>query len=109
MVQTSIFDQIERKKQEGIELVFRNADTHWKRQAAAKLFEVAKTKKRFTSDDILIPLEEAGIVTKDNRAIAAILQSAARMNLIMATETFIRCRRKSRHGAPVMMWKSLMI
>lgn len=106
--QLSTYDQIERLKQEGIEAVYRNADTTWKRAAAAQLMSVAKQKRNFTSDDILIPLEQQGIVTKDNRAIAAILQSAARMNLIKATDKFIRCRRKSRHGAPVMVWESLM-
>lgn len=109
MSQASLFDQAERAKHEGIELVYKHADTYWKRKAAEKLLEVAKTKTKFTSDDILIPLERVGIVTKDNRAIAAILISAARMNLIKSTETYIPCRRKSRHKAPVMVWKSLMI
>ena len=108
MGQMSIYDQTEKAKQEGIELVFRNADTSWKKAAAKQLLAVAKKKKSFTSDDILIPLETAGIVTTDNRAIAAILQSAARMNLIKATDIFVRCKRKSRHGAPVMMWESLV-
>jgi hypothetical protein len=109
MIQTSIYDQVEQKKQFGIELVYKHADTEWKKRAAQQLLEVARTKNKFTSDDILMPLERQGIITKDNRAIAAILQSAARMNLIQATEQFVRCRRPSRHGAPIMMWKSLMI
>lgn len=106
--QLSIYDQTERLKQEGIEVVYRNADTVWKRAAAETLMKVARQKRNFTSDDILIPLEAKGIITKDNRAIAAILQSAARMNLIKATDKFIRCRRKSRHGAPIMVWESLI-
>lgn len=109
MVQSSIFDQAEKAKQEGIELVYRHANTTWKRHATAKLMEVARTKTKFTSEDILIPLEKEGIVTKDNRAIAAILQAAQRLNLIAGTDVFVRCKRKSRHGAPIMMWRSLMI
>lgn len=107
MAQMTFYDQAEKAKQEGIELVFRNANTAWKRAAANELLEVITRKDKFTSDDILIPLERQGIITKDNRAIAAILQSAARMNLIRSTDTFIRCRRKSRHGAPVMVWEVL--
>lgn len=103
--QMSIYDQAERAKQEGIEVVYRNANTTWKRAAADQLMKVIAKQRTFTSDDVLIPLEQQGIVTKDNRAIAAILQSAARMNLIKATDKFIRCRRKSRHGAPVMVWE----
>ena len=106
MVQASLFDQAEQRKQEGIELVYRHANNAWKKAASEQLLSVAQSKNHFTSDDILIPLERQGIVTGDNRAIAAILQAAARMHLITATETFIRCRRKSRHGAPIMMWKS---
>lgn len=106
MTQQSIFDQAEKAKQEGIELVYRHADTLWKREAAGKLLEVAKRQRHFTSDDILIPLEAKGVTTGDNRAIAAILQSACRMGIIVSTERFVRCRRRSRHGAPVMVWRS---
>lgn len=106
MMQTTIYDQVEKKKQEGIELVYRHADTDWKRAAADQLFIIAQQQRHFTSDDILIPLEKKGIVTGDNRAIAAVLQSAARMNLIKSTDRFVRCRRPSRHGAPIMVWES---
>lgn len=106
MTQQSIFDIAEKKKQEGIELVYRHANSHWKREAAATLNIVAKRQKHLTSDDVLIPLELRGITTGDNRAIAAILQAAARMGLIESTDRFIRCRRKTRHGAPIMVWKS---
>lgn len=109
MTQLSVFDITEKKKQEGIELVYRHADTDWKRAAADQLFKVASSQRYFTSDDILIPLEARGIVTGDNRAIAAILQSAARMNLIKSTDRFVRCRRPSRHGAPIMQWESQLI
>lgn len=108
MTQQTIFDRAEKAKQEGIELVYRHADTEWKRAAADQLFTVAQSQRHFTSDDILMPLEKRGIVTGDNRAIAAILQSAARMNLIKSTDRFVRCRRPSRHGAPIMVWESNM-
>ena len=106
MNQTTIFDQAERAKQEGIELVYRHASSTWQVEAANMLREVAKKNREFTSDDILIPLESRGIITKDNRAIAAIFQAASRMGLITSTDRFVRCRRKSRHGAPIMVWAS---
>jgi hypothetical protein len=107
-VQQSIFDQAEKSKQEGIELVYRHANTFWKKEAASTLLRVARKQEYFTSDDILIPLETRGVTTGDNRAIAAVLQSANRMGLITSTDRFIRCRRKSRHGAPIMVWRSNM-
>lgn len=105
-VQMSIYDIAERKKQEGIELVYRNANTDWKRAAADRLREVIERQRTFTSDDILMHLDAKGIVTGDNRAIAAILQAAARVGLISATDKFIRCKRPSRHSAPIMVWES---
>lgn len=109
MQQTTIFDLAERKKQEGIELVYRHSDSVWKREAAQRLYDVAHALPYFTSDDILENLESRGIITRDNRALAAILQSAKRMGMIEGTDNFVRCRRLSRHGAPIMQWKSLVI
>ena len=106
--QTTIFDQAEHAKQEGIELVYRHASSTWQTAAAKMLLEVAQKQREFTSDDILIPLEARGITTGDNRVIAAVLQSASRMKLITSTDRFVRCRRKSRHGAPIMVWRSNM-
>ena len=106
MTQQTIFDQTERKKQEGIEVAYRNANTEWKRAAVARLHHVIQTQRNFTSDDILIDLEARGITTGSNKAIAGILQSFSRSGLITATDRFTRCRRPSRHGAPVMVWES---
>lgn len=108
MTQTTIFDQAEKAKREGIELVYQHANSVWKKAAAEQLLHVCKSKRRFTSEDVLIPLEERGITTGDNRAIAAILESARRMGLITSLDVFVRSRRKSRHGAPIMMWESKM-
>lgn len=108
MTQQTIFDITEKKKQEGIELVYRHANTDWKRAAAARLLEVAQTQRTFTSDDVLIYLEQKGITTGDNRAIAAVLQAFGRAGLIRGTDRFVRCRRPQRHGAPIMVWESNM-
>lgn len=116
MVQSTIFDQIEKQKTIGIELVYQHADTTWKREAAQKLMEVINTCATFTSDDVLMPLEKAGIVTKDNRAIASILKSAEKLKLISPYHirlangdrlpVFIQCKRPQRHHAPIRVWKS---
>lgn len=104
--QTTIFDQVEKRKLEGIELVYAHADTYWKRAAAMQLQAViASGVEFFSSDNVLIPLEERGITTHDTRALAAILLAAKRMNLIEPTDSFIRCQRRSRHHAPIMQWR----
>lgn len=107
MVQASIFDQIERKKHDGIELVYSHADTFWKRAAAEQLQRVIDNCDTFTSDHILMPLERKGITTADTRALAAILVAARRLGLIETTDNFVRCQRKSRHHAPIQVWRVL--
>lgn len=103
--QTTIFDVVEKKKHEGIELVYRHADTTWKREAALQLQKVIDNCERFTSDYILMPLEKRGIVTRDTRALAAILLAAKRLGLIEPTENYVPCQRKSRHHAPILVWR----
>lgn len=105
-MQQTIFDQTEQKKQTGIDVSYFNADPVWKRAAAERMRYLAESCDTFTSDDILIFLEARGIVTGNNKAIAAILQAGARAGLIKTTEQFVRCKRPQRHGAPVMVWKS---
>lgn len=118
MVQSTIFDQIEQQKTVGIELVYQHADTRWKREAAEQLMQIINTRKTFTSDDVLIPLEQAGIFTKDNRAVAAIFKSAEKLKLISPYHimldngdrlpVFIQCKRPQRHHAPIRVWQSLV-
>jgi len=48
MTQQSIFDQTEQKKQFGIELVYRHADSYWKKAAAERLLVVIAEQQKFT-------------------------------------------------------------
>lgn len=103
--QATIFDVAEKKKQEGIELVWQHANTFWKREAALQLQAVINSGKiHFTSDDILMPLEARGVITGDTRALAALLLAARKLGLIETTDMFQTCRRKSRHNAPIRVW-----
>ncbi len=105
MNQSTIFDITEKKKLEGIELVYAHADTEWKKEASLQLQKVIDNCEHFTSDHILIPLEKRGITTRDTRALSAILLAAKRLNLIEPTDNFVKCQRISRHHAPIMVWK----
>lgn len=106
MTQTTFFDQATKARDEGIELVWQHADTHWKRAAGEQLQAVISSGRDFfTSDDVLIPLEERGIVTGDTRAIASLLLAARKLGLIETTDQFTTCRRKSRHNAPIRTWR----
>ncbi len=104
----SFFDQAERKKQEGIEVAYQNANSIWKAAAAKRMYSLAKLRRTFTSEDILMYLEERGIVTGNNKAISGVLQAGARSGLIRASDKFVRSRRPQRHAAPIMVWDSLI-
>lgn len=99
------YGQVEQRRDRGIELVYQRANTPWKRAAAERLQQVIKTHDTFTSDDILIDLEQRGIVTGDTRALAAILKGAAKAGQIEATDNFIPTKRPSRHRAPIRVWR----
>lgn len=106
--QASIFDQAEQAKHEGMEVSYRNAGTAWKRAAADRVRSLAKRRKYFTADDVIEWLDNNGIVTGENRALGAIMQSASRMGLIKHTNEFRRCRRPGRHGGTVAVWESMI-
>ena len=95
----------ERARDEGIELVHRHADTDWKRAARQRLQEICRTHDTFTSDDLLIHLEERGIVTGDNRALAAILIGARKAGQIEATDNWVPTKRKASHRRPIRVWR----
>lgn len=99
------YGTVEQTRDQGIELVHRNADTAWKRAARERLQEVIRTHETFTADDILINLEERGIVTGDTRAIAAILIAARKAGQIEATDNFTPTKRPASHKRPIRVWR----
>lgn len=105
MVQQSIYDLVERKKHEGMELSYRNSDSVWRNAVNERIADIRQTHETFTSDDIITYLDEQGIVTADNRALGAILIAHARAGLIESTRTQVKCKRKKRHHGYVTLWR----
>ena len=104
--QLSVFDQAERKKQEGMEVSYRNADSIWKESAKERIRWLAANTTEFTSDDVIEYLDAKGITTSNNSALGAIFQAAARVGLIQPTSNFRESLRPSRHQAPIKVWRS---
>lgn len=104
--QKSVFDQAEQKKQQGIEVSFRNASSVWKDAATKRIQYLVKHRREFTSDDVVIYLDNQGIVTGNNSALGAIFQAFSRAGLIQDTGRFKESVRPSRHKAPVRIWIS---
>lgn len=83
-----------------------HADDDWKRLADAAIERVARTRERFTADDVWEHGDLAG--TRENRALGPRLTAAARRRVIEATRDYETTRQVSRHGAPVRVWRSLV-
>ena len=105
MTQTTVFDIADKKKQEGMEASFRNADSVWKKAANERIRDLVNRGGTFTADDVLEFLDEQGIVTHENRALGAIMQAWARAGIIKSTGMQVKCRRKKRHAGWVMLWR----
>ena len=104
--QRSIFDQAERKKQEGINLSYRNTTTIWKEAAADALLHVAKNYFEFTSDAIWDRLASQGIHTGENRALGAVIQGGVRAGVIEFTGEYKPTVRPIGHKGPKAVWRS---
>lgn len=108
MKNTTIFDQAERLKQQGMEAAYQYADLDWKQIASKALRQVAETKAEFTTDDMWEIINATGVVTSENRAMGSIMQSASRAGMIKATGYFLPSKRVSKHKSPTRVWQSLI-
>lgn len=104
--QPSIFDQAERKKQQGIEAAYQGANSYWKNAAREALLECAKKYSEFASDQVWAILSKSGITTGENRAIGAIMQAASRSGMIQKTGRYRESNRVSQHRQPIAIWRS---
>ncbi len=108
MKNTTIFDQAERLKQQGMEAAYQYADLDWKQIATKALMQCAQTKSEFTTDDMWEIINATGVVTSENRAMGSIMQSASRSGMIKATGYFLPSKRISKHKSPTRVWQSLI-
>ena len=83
-----------------------NADPEWKELAMELIIKVAQRKATLTADDIW----EAGLPeTRENRALGAVMQDAAKKNILRSTNTVQKSRRvKHNHGRSIAIWRSMI-
>lgn len=102
----TIFDQVERTKQAGIEAAFQHADSYWKNAAKTALRECAENMREFASDDVWRLIAKTGTATGENRALGAIMQAASRAGMIQKTGRYRETKRSSQHKQPIAIWRS---
>lgn len=95
-------------KEEAMRRVDDHADPDWRPFMMGIITETARTKRRFSTDDVLkLARERHGPETHELRALGPLMASAARCQLIRK-DGFEICQRPSRHCAPIQMWRSLI-
>ena len=78
------------------------ADEAWKKRARILVAEFAASGKVFTSDDVMLKLEEEGVTTSEPRALGVIFRSMAKRGDIKRVGYITSTRRK---GAPAAQWQ----
>lgn len=83
-----------------------NADPEWREFAMELIIKLAQQRQEITADDIW----EAGLPeTRENRALGAVIQDAAKRNILAPTDRVKKSRRvKHNHGRSIAIWKSLL-
>ena len=107
----SLFDPVAaiEARDEAIGRVDRNADPVWKQQAQTIVRNLAHRLDELTTDDVWQALNCAGVdVPHEPRALGAVMQSAARQNVIAATDRVRQSQRPECHARPVRIWRSLV-
>lgn len=107
-MRTSKARQISRKlAEEGMVRADKYADIKWKEAARREIWNSARKKRWFTSEDIIASLEIKGFKKRNYSAIGA-LMSEAKNNGWIRVDGFNLSKRPSRHMAPVRVWRSLI-
>tara|TARA_Y100000310_G_C20404223_1_gene678854 strand:- start:170 stop:493 length:324 start_codon:yes stop_codon:yes gene_type:complete len=104
MTQLSL-DRAIAARDQALGIVDANADAEWKEAALNTVYEVAAIKRRFTADDVWEQIP-AHFYTHEPRALGPVMMRAMRNGWIVATDTYVRCQRVSRHTAPIRVWES---
>lgn len=90
-----------------IEQAEANADSEWLIQAEEYTAYLATKKRTFTSEDVIVWLDDHGYHTSNLSALGAVFRRLKGQGAIEPIG-YATSRRASRHHAPVRMWKSLI-
>jgi hypothetical protein len=94
---------------DALKRVDEHADPGWREVAYQCVIDVAKRCAAFTTDEILAELAQYPVRTHEGRALGPVMMRAARDNVIVATDQFVKSEAVSRHCASKRVWASLII
>lgn len=93
--------------QEKIDQAEGNADSLWLIKAEEYTSFLATKKRMFTSEDVIVWLDDHGYHTGNLSALGGVFRRLKEQGAI-APAGYTTSRRASRHYAPIRMWKSLI-
>ena len=92
-------------KQAAIAQVGQSADPVFKAAAVRAIRDLCTRQQELTADDVWMALERSGATqTHEPRALGAVMQYAARLGLIVATDRWQESVLPQRHARPVRVW-----
>lgn len=92
-------------KQAAIAQVGQSADPVFKAAAVRAIRDLCTRQQELTADDVWMALERSGATqTHEPRALGAVMQYAARLGLIAATDRWQESVLPQRHARPVRVW-----
>lgn len=92
-----------REAQKGIDRAHDHADTRWKTAAYLAVSRVALERETFTATDIWLVL---GAMPAEPRALAKVIQRAAKNELIEPTDRYRPSGTRRNHNRPERVWRS---
>jgi len=97
------------QRTDALQRVDEHADPDWRDVADRCVRAVALRCETFTTDEVIDELaKHPAITTHEPRALGPVMMRAARNNVIVATDRFIKSTAVSRHRAPKQVWRSLV-
>lgn len=111
MEQQSLFDSLKAVAitQEAIDRVEENANDQWMEEAGKVVQMLALQFHGFTTDDVWEWMQDVHphLGTHDNRAMGAVMRRAARNNICVPTDRYVKSARPSCHHRPIRVWRGI--
>jgi hypothetical protein len=91
-----------------IRKAYRNAAGEWKRAARIAVKSIARETSEFTTREVRARLSQYGVSTHEDRALGAIMRSAAKQGVIEKTDRTVKSGERINHNRDLRVWRSLI-
>ena len=103
-----LFTRKSKEVKQYIDDAYDNSNLEWRLEAENILWKLCRSHRFVTSDDVMSQLENKGVETHNGSALGGVFVKA-KNNGWIKEYGFSQSRRRSRHQAPIRVWKSLIV